>query len=78
MGDYAVGCADFPRLAGRELQVNIGNNLPEMYYSSGHALRLQPEVIEQILTHLGLWPTTAHSPPAGHSLPLSRQRVIAA
>jgi hypothetical protein len=23
----------------------------------------QPEVIEQILTHLGLWPTHVHSPP---------------
>ena len=25
----------------------------------------QPEVIEKILTHLGLWPAQAHSPPAG-------------
>ena len=25
----------------------------------------QPEVIEQILAHLGLWPAPAHSPPAG-------------
>ena len=25
----------------------------------------QPEVIEKILTHLGLWPTHIHSPPAG-------------
>jgi len=24
----------------------------------------QPEVIEKILTHLGLWPAQAHSPPA--------------
>ena len=24
----------------------------------------QPEVIEKILTHLGLWPTHIHSPPA--------------
>jgi hypothetical protein len=23
----------------------------------------QPEVIEKILTHLGLWPAPAHSPP---------------
>jgi hypothetical protein len=25
----------------------------------------RPEVIEKILTHLGLWPTHIHSPPAG-------------
>ena len=25
----------------------------------------QPEVIEKIRTHLGLWPTHIHSPPAG-------------
>jgi hypothetical protein len=25
----------------------------------------QPEVIEKILTHLGLWPAPAHSPSAG-------------
>jgi len=25
----------------------------------------QPEVIEEILTHLGLWPAHVHSPPAG-------------
>ncbi len=25
----------------------------------------QPEVIEKILTHLGLWPTHIRSPPAG-------------
>jgi len=25
----------------------------------------QPEVTEKILTHLGLWPTHIHSPPAG-------------
>ncbi len=24
----------------------------------------QPEIIEKILTHLGLWPAAAHSPPA--------------
>jgi hypothetical protein len=29
------------------------------------ALIEQPEVIEKILTHLGLWPASAHSPPAG-------------
>jgi hypothetical protein len=38
----------------------------------------QPEVIEKILTHLGLWPAQAHSPPAGYPLPVSLQRVIAA
>jgi hypothetical protein len=39
----------------------------------------KPAVIEKILTHLGLWPATAHSPPAtGRPLPLSLQRVIAA
>ena len=36
----------------------------------------QREVIEQILTHLGLWPAPAHSPPvAGYPLPSARQRV---
>ena len=25
----------------------------------------QPDVIERILTHLGLWPHPAHAPPAG-------------
>jgi hypothetical protein len=30
----------------------------------------QPEAIEKILAHLGLWPTLTHSPPvAGHPLP---------
>jgi hypothetical protein len=24
----------------------------------------QPDVIEKILTHLGLWPRTVHAPPA--------------
>jgi hypothetical protein len=28
-----------------------------------HAFIEQPEVIEKILTHPGLWPTPAHSPP---------------
>ncbi len=36
----------------------------------------QPEVIEKILSHLGLWP--AHGPPAGYPLPFSLQRVVAA
>ncbi len=36
----------------------------------GGAMRIiafidQPEVIEKILTHLGLWPHTAHAPPDG-------------
>ncbi len=36
----------------------------------GGAMRIlafieQPEVIEKILIHLGLWPAPAHSPPAG-------------
>ncbi len=30
----------------------------------------QPEVIEKILTHLGLWPTHIHSPPAGVPVPI--------
>jgi len=38
----------------------------------------QPTVIEKILTHLGLWPARAHSPPAGDPLPLSLQQVVAA
>ncbi len=38
----------------------------------------QPAVIEMILTHLGLWPSRAHSPPAGDPLPLSLQQVVAA
>ena len=39
----------------------------------------QRAVIEKILTHLGLWPASAHSPPvAGCPLPSSGQRVIAA
>jgi hypothetical protein len=38
----------------------------------------QPEVIEKILTHLGLWPPQAHSPSAGYPLPFSLQRVVAA
>ena len=36
----------------------------------------QREVIEQILTHLGLWPAPVHSPPvAGYPLPSAPQRV---
>ena len=36
----------------------------------------QPEVIEKILTHLGLWPAPAHSPPvAGYPVPSAPQRV---
>jgi len=31
----------------------------------------QPEVIEKILTHLGLWPAPAHSPPAGVPVAIS-------
>ena len=38
----------------------------------------QPEVIEKILTHLGLWPAHAHGPSAGYPLPFSLQRVVAA
>ena len=38
----------------------------------------EPEVIEKILTHLGLSPAYAHSPPAGYPWQSSRQRVIAA
>ncbi len=38
----------------------------------------QAAVIEKILTHLGLWPAHAHSPPAGYPLPFSLQRVVAA
>ncbi len=38
----------------------------------------QPAVTEKILTHLGLWPARAHSPPAGYPLPFSLQRVAAA
>ncbi len=38
----------------------------------------QPEDIEKILTHLGLWPAHAHGPPAGYPLPFSLQRVVAA
>jgi len=38
----------------------------------------QAAVIEKILTHLGLWPANAHSPPAGYPLPFSLQRVVAA
>jgi hypothetical protein len=38
----------------------------------------QPAVIEKILTHLGLWPARAHSPPAGDPSPISLHRVAAA
>jgi hypothetical protein len=38
----------------------------------------QAAVIEKILTHLGLWPAQAHSPPAGYPLPFSLQGVVAA
>ena len=39
----------------------------------------QPEVIAKILTHLGLWPAPAHSPPvAGYPLPSAPQRVAVA
>ncbi|MFH0808956.1 MAG: hypothetical protein V2A77_00575, partial [Pseudomonadota bacterium] len=39
----------------------------------------QSEVIEKILAHLGLWPAPAPSPPAaGHPLPSSLRRVVAA
>jgi hypothetical protein len=38
----------------------------------------QPEVIENILPHLGLWPPQVHSPPTGYPLPFSLQRVVAA
>jgi hypothetical protein len=31
----------------------------------------QPEVIEKILTHLGIWPVQAHSPPAGVPVAIS-------
>ena len=50
----------------------------------GGAMRIlafieQPEVIAKILTHLGLWPAPAHSPPvAGYPLPSAPQRVVAA
>jgi hypothetical protein len=35
-------------------------------------------VIEKILTHLGMWVTSAHSPPAGYPLLYSLQRVALA
>ena len=39
----------------------------------------QPEIIEKILTHLGLWPMRVYSPPiAGHPLLWPLQRVVAA
>jgi hypothetical protein len=38
----------------------------------------QPVVIKNILTHLGLWPAPAHSPPAGYPLLDSLQRVALA
>ena len=49
----------------------------------GGAMRIiafieQPAVIEKILTHLGLWPIRAHSPPAADPVPLSLQQVVAA
>ena len=31
----------------------------------------QPEVIEKILTHLGVWPAHLHSPPAGVPVAIS-------
>ena len=31
----------------------------------------QPEVIEKILTHLGVWPSHVHSPPAGVPVAIS-------
>ena len=50
----------------------------------GGAMRIlafieQPEVLAKILTHLGLRPAPAHSPPvAGYPLPSAPQRVVAA
>jgi len=41
--------------------------------SSRSSLIEQPEVIEKILTHLGIWPTQAHSPPV-HSIAASSVR----
>jgi hypothetical protein len=38
----------------------------------------QAAVIEKILTHLGLWPARAHSPPPGDPVPLSLHRGVAA
>jgi Putative transposase len=56
---------------------------PRLCPRCGGAMRIiafieQPAVIEQILTHLGLWPARAHSPPAGDPLPFPRHRVVAA
>ena len=36
------------------------------------------DMTARALTHLGLWPAHAHSPPAGYPLPFSLQRVVAA
>jgi hypothetical protein len=50
----------------------------------GGAMRIlafieQPEIVEEILTHLRLWPAAAHSPPvAGSAVPSSLQRAAAA
>ncbi len=43
---------------------------PLLCVRCGGAMRIiafieQPEVIEKILTHLGLWPHPAHAPPDG-------------
>jgi hypothetical protein len=43
-----------------------------------HAAGRVAAFIEKILTHLGLWPAQAHSPPAGYPLPFSLQRVVTA
>ena len=47
--------------------------------STPERLNSQPEVIAKILTHLGLWPAPAHSPPAAeYPLPSAPQWVAAA
>ena len=75
-----------PSASGRALQQQWARLIKQVYEADpllcpqgGGPMRIiafieQPEVIEEILTHLGLWPAQAHSPPAGYPLPFSLQR----
>jgi len=64
-----------------DLPTTCATTIPFVYPHCGGAMRIlafieQPELIEKILTHLGLRPAPAHSPPfAGYPLPSAQQRV---
>ena len=77
--------ADVPASAAKRASAQLIKQVyevdPLVYRHCAGAMRIiavieQPNVIKKILTHLGLWPTPAHSPPvAGHPLAWSLQRV---